>query len=153
MDNCLGAILETDQRVVFPLRQMLADSLNPQPRVLLIGDAGHVLHPLAGLGANLGFEDVRALLTVLRHLPAGGDPGAVGLWQVFARQRRARARLLIGLMATVQRLYAGTDPWQQLLRNTGVGWLNRLGPVKRQIIMEAMGLGPVATQGATGAGG
>jgi len=153
MDGCLGAVLETDERLVFPLRQMLADSLNPQPRVLLIGDAGHVLHPLAGLGANLGFEDVRALLEVLRRLPAGGDPGAAGLWRTFARQRRARARMLIGLMAMVQRLYTGTDPWQQLLRNTGVSWLNRLGPIKRQIMMEAMGLGPVATQGATVARG
>jgi 2-octaprenylphenol hydroxylase len=140
----LGAIEDVDRRLVFPLDQVLAAALQPAGRILLIGDAAHVLHPLAGLGANLGFEDVRALLDVLGRLPAGADPGEVQLWTTFARQRRQRARTMIDLMATLQRLYAGSDPWWQWLRNTGVHWLNRVAPVKQQIMREAMGLGPLS---------
>jgi len=142
--HCLGAIEAVDRRLVFPLSQVLAADLHPAARVVLVGDAAHVLHPLAGLGANLGFEDVRALLDVLGRLPAGGDPGEAQLWTTFARQRRSRARLMIGLMETLQRLYAGGDPWRQWLRNTGVHWLSRAAPIKRQIIQEAIGLGPLS---------
>lgn len=145
--RCLGAIEAVDQRLVFPLSQVLAADLHPAARVLLVGDAAHVLHPLAGLGANLGFEDVRALLDVLGRLPVGADPGEATLWATFARQRRSRARLMIGLMETLQRLYAGGDPWRQWLRNTGVHWLNRAAPLKRQIMQEAMGLGPLSGLG------
>jgi 2-polyprenylphenol 6-hydroxylase len=143
----LGAIEDVDRRVLFPLRQQLAASFNPHPRVLLIGDAARVLHPLAGLGANVGFEDVRELLAVLEDLPAAGgagDPGMPGLWRAFARRRMMRARLMLRLMDTLRRAYAQGDPLSQWLRNLGVGWLNQAGPVKRQIIKEAMGLGPVA---------
>jgi 2-octaprenylphenol hydroxylase len=142
--RCLGAIEAVDRRLAFPLSQVLAADLHPAARVLLVGDAAHVLHPLAGLGANLGFEDVRALLDVLGRLPVGADPGEAMLWTSFARQRRSRARLMIGLMQTLQRLYAGGDPWRQWLRNTGVHWLNRAAPIKRQIMQEAMGLGPLS---------
>jgi 2-polyprenylphenol 6-hydroxylase len=144
---CLGAIEAVDQRIVFPLNQVLAADLHPAARVLLVGDAAHVLHPLAGLGANLGFEDVRAMLDVLGRLPATADPGEGRLWSTFARQRRLRARMMVGLMATLQQLYAGGDPWRQWLRNSGVHWLNRATPVKRQIMLEAMGLGPLAGAG------
>lgn len=141
MDACLGTIRASDERVVFPLQQMLAASFHPHPRVLLIGDAAHVLHPLAGLGANLGFEDVRALLEVLARLPLAADSAAPGIWRAFARRRRTRAALMVQVMAGLQRLYAATGPLGQLLRNTGVDWFNRSGPLKRQIMAEAMGLG------------
>ena len=110
----------------------------------MIGDAAHVLHPLAGLGANLGLEDVRDLLRRFDTLPKGADPGAAGLWQTFARQRRMRARLVLQLMHTLRHVYANGDPTFGWLRNVGVGWLNRTGPVKRQIVREALGLGPLA---------
>ena len=142
--RCLGEVAEVDRRLVFPLRQVLADDFHPAGRVLLIGDAAHVLHPLAGLGANLGFEDVHSVLQVLRRLPHAADPGSPDLWSAFARQRRTRARMMIGLMATLQRLYAGGDPWRQWLRNSGVRWLNRAPPIRRQMMMEAMGLGPLS---------
>jgi 2-octaprenylphenol hydroxylase len=146
-DDCLGAVVAVDRRLAFPLRQMLADDFHPAGRVLLVGDAAHVLHPLAGLGANLGFEDVRALLDVLGRLPPGADPGTAAFWVGFARQRRTRARMMVELMAALQRLYAGAGPWQQWVRNTGVRWLNAAAPLKRQVIMEAMGLGPLANPG------
>lgn len=139
----LGEVEAVDQRVGFPLGQQLAASFAPAPRVLLVGDAARVLHPLAGQGANLGLEDVREVLTLLERT-GGGDPGAAGLWRAYDRQRAARARLMIGAMDALRRVYALDDPLLQWLRNVGVGWLDRAGPVKRQIMQEAMGLGPVS---------
>ncbi len=138
----LGDVEAVDARVGFPLSQQLAASFAPHPRVLLVGDAARVLHPLAGQGANLGLEDVRDLLAVLDQA-GGGDPGAPGLWRAFDRQRTARARFMVGVMGALRRVYAQGDPVSQLLRNLGVRWLDRAAPVKRQIMQEAMGLGPV----------
>ncbi|MFP6817381.1 MAG: FAD-dependent monooxygenase [Pseudomonadales bacterium] len=140
----LGNVTAVDERFVFPLSQMLVESFNPTPRVLIVGDAARVLHPLAGLGANVGFEDARDLLDDLAAMPQGLDPGSPGMWRRFARQRRARSQMMISLMTGFRRAYAGSGPWSQWLRNTGVDWLNSAGPLKRQLIKEALGLGPVA---------
>lgn len=143
-EHCLGSVEAVDHRMVFPLQQMLAATFNPMQRVLLIGDAGRVLHPLAGLGANLGFEDVRDLLNVLRPLLPGADPGAAGAWLSFARRRRSRSRLMVDIMGGLRRAYASKDPLLQWLRNVGVGWVDSSVLLKRQIIREALGLGPIA---------
>lgn len=140
----LGAVQDVDRRVLIPLRQHLAATFNPHPRVLLIGDAARLLHPLAGLGANVGFEDVREMLGVLEDLPGTADAGAPDLWRAFARRRMMRARLMLRLMDGLRRVYSRGDPLSQWLRNVGVSWLNQTGLLKRQIMMEAMGLGPVA---------
>lgn len=142
----LGQVEALDQRVTFPLRQQLAASFNPHPRVLLLGDAARVVHPLAGLGANLGFEDVRAVLDELGSGSpvAGRDPGAAGRWQAFDRRRLTRARLMLDVLLGLRQVYARGDPVSQWIRNAGVAWLDRAAPVKRQIMREAMGLGPVA---------
>jgi 2-octaprenylphenol hydroxylase len=143
-EHCLGAVEAVDRRLVFPLQQMLAASFNPVPRVLLIGDAGRVLHPLAGLGANLGFEDVRDLLDELGRLLPGADPGATGAWLAFARRRRVRSRLMVDIMGGLRRVYASNDPLLQWVRNIGVAWVDSSALLKRQIIREALGLGPLA---------
>ena len=142
----LGSVLEVDNRHSFPLRQQLVRHFNAVPRVLLIGDAAHVLHPLAGLGANVGFEDVRALLARLRSIPLSQDVGEERLWRPFARQRRSRAQLMLGLMAGFRTVYAQDDPLLQWLRNVGVNWLNQAVPLKRQLMAEALGLGPPTEQ-------
>ena len=58
IDSRYGAIRAVDKRFSFPLEQLVASSFQPAPRVLLVGDAARVLHPLAGQGVNLGFEDL-----------------------------------------------------------------------------------------------
>ena len=140
----LGAIEAVDRRLTFPLRQHVAERFNPHPRALLVGDAARVVHPLAGQGANLGLEDVRGVLDVLGALAPAADPGSPGLWRGFDRRRGARARLMVGLMGALRQAYAAGDPLTQWLRNTGVGLLDGLAPLKRQIMVEAMGLGPVS---------
>ncbi len=143
LDFRLGAVQAVDERSVFPLQQMLVRSFNPHSRVLLIGEAARILHPLAGLGVNLGFEDVRDVLQRLDGSPSD-DPGADGLWRRFARRRRARSQLLIGLMTAFRRVYAASDPGLSWARNRGVGWLDNATTIKTQLIKEALGLGSVA---------
>ena len=144
VESRLGRVRAVDERFVFPLSQHVVESFNPEDRVLLIGDAARVLHPLAGLGANVGFADVRDLVARLERLPAGADPGAPGLWRTFARRRRMRARLMVATMAGFRYAYAEGSPTLTWLRNGAVGWVNGNATVKRQIIREALGLGPLA---------
>ena len=144
-EACLGAIEEVDHRQTFRLTQSAATALNPRQRVLLIGDAARVLHPMAGLGVNLGFEDIAGLLQGLAH-PQAEDPGAPGLWRVFARRRKARSLAMTQFLAGLRAFYAMPQPAANWLRNLGVGWVDGFQPLKRQIIREALGLGPIAQQ-------
>ncbi|MDZ7668476.1 MAG: FAD-dependent monooxygenase [Gammaproteobacteria bacterium] len=141
VQSCLGRVEAVDQRLAFPLKQQLAATFNPQPRVLLLGDAARVIHPLAGLGANLGLEDVGAMLAELEHLGAAADPGGAGQWRALDRRRQARSRLMLWVMAGLGQVYARGDPLSQWVRNMGVRWLDGALPIKRQIMREAMGLG------------
>jgi 2-octaprenylphenol hydroxylase len=145
IESRLGEVVAVDRRFTFPLSQHVVRDFNPDPRVLLIGDAARVLHPLAGLGANVGFEDVRDLLAGLDRLPDGMDPGARGVWRAFARKRRTRAQLMVAAMAGFRYAYAESTPTRTWLRNSAVGWINATGTVKQQIIREALGLGPLAS--------
>ncbi len=140
-EACMGEICALDRRLTFPLVQSVASSFNPHPRVLLIGDAARVLHLMAGLGLNLGLEDVGGLLRTAR---GALDPGAPGLWRTFARRRKARAQAMVRMLAALQGFYGFKQPAVQWLRNAGVRLVNGLAPLKRQIIVEAMGLGPLA---------
>ncbi len=145
VESRLGRVLAADHRPTFPLQQHVVDSFNPAGRVLLIGDAARVLHPLAGLGANVGFEDVREVLAVMARLPAGADPGTPGIWRPFARRRRARARMMVAAMAGFRYGYALSGPLPGWIRNRAVSWVDRTAAVKRQFIREALGLAPVAS--------
>ena len=140
-EACIGEICALDRRLTFPLVQSVAASFNPHPRVLLIGDAARVVHLMAGLGLNLGFEDV---VSLLRTVQGALDPGAPGLWRTFARRRKARAQAMVRMLAALQGFYGFKQPAVQWLRNAGVRWVNDFAPLKRQIIIEAMGLGPLA---------
>ncbi|MGA1675286.1 MAG: FAD-dependent monooxygenase [Pseudomonadales bacterium] len=144
--SCLGDIRDSDVRVAFPLEQLLVTGTHPHARVLIMGDAAHVLHPLAGLGANLGLDDVRLLLHRLSALPPGADPGAMGLWDAFARRREAQAARMVALMAGLKTLYAAAGPWPQWARNAGVRALGQFGPLRRTLMREAMGIGPLGAR-------
>ncbi len=148
LERCLGSrfgkVQAVDARIVFPLVQTLVSTFNPHQRVLLIGDAARVVHPLAGMGANIGFEDVRDLLAELAGVGADQDPGVPGIWRRFARQRRLRSQMVLALMSGFRRAYAAGGPLANWVRNTGVAWLDRAEPLKTQIMREALGIGPLA---------
>jgi len=136
-EGCLGEVQAVGPRQVFPLHQQLAATAYPHERVLLLGDALRVIHPLAGLGVNLGFEDLQEMLRVVKP---GQDLGVSGLWDKYARQRLLRSELVLRSLDGLRRLYAQDDPWLGLLRNAGVDWFGRRRWLQRKAIEEATGL-------------
>ncbi len=139
-ESRLGKIQAVAQRQAFPLRQQLAETAMPHPRIVLIGDALRVVHPLAGLGVNLGFEDIAELLKIIQvnaHFLLD-DPSS-GL-NKFARQRHLRSESMLRALDGLKRLYAQDKPAISWLRNAGVGIFNSQLWLKRQVMREAMGL-------------
>jgi ubiquinone biosynthesis UbiH/UbiF/VisC/COQ6 family hydroxylase len=143
IDARFGAIRAVDTRASFPLEQLVAGSFQPAPRVLLVGDAARVLHPLAGQGVNLGFEDLSEVLRVAGRVRAA-DLGDAQLWSGFARRRRVRAELMVRAMDAFAMAYRIADPGLNWLRNVAVDLLNGAPPLKRVLIREALGLGMFA---------
>ena len=138
-ERALGRIVELDRRFMFPLPQRVAGDFNPAPRVLLVGDAAHTLHPLAGQGVNLGLEDV---VGIVREADRDRtDLGRAGRWRGFALRRRARAEAMIALMRALRHGYAYGDPIGRWIRNSGVRMIDAAPAIKRQLIREAMGAG------------
>ena len=99
--------------------------------------------PLAGQGVNLGLEDVRAIDKVLRDRPSRLNKS--NLWRAFNAKRKLRAASMVQLMSFFSRVYALQSPYMRLLRNSGVRWVNANDGLKRQLIHEAMGVGPIAS--------
>jgi 2-octaprenylphenol hydroxylase len=98
-----------------------------------------VLHPLAGQGVNLGFEDVRGIRDVLRTVGKGAlADGEV--WRALARRRRIRGEVMVRAMDAFRTIYASRDPALQWLRNVGVDLVNRMPVVKVELMREALGL-------------
>ena len=141
-EHLVGTISDVDRRLSFPLSHQLLDDFNPQPNVIVLGDAAHTIHPLAGQGVNLGLEDVRAAHANLQSMPTRLNKP--GYWRSFNSKRKLRALAMLRLMSFFGNIYAVQSPYLRLLRNAGVRWVNENSPLKRQLIREAMGIGPIA---------
>ncbi|MSQ64222.1 MAG: ubiquinone biosynthesis protein UbiH [Betaproteobacteria bacterium] len=129
--------LVTPQRG-FKLRRLAAGRL-VAPRVALAGDAAHVIHPLAGQGANLGLQDARVLAGVLGGREPGRDAGDLRL---LRRYERARAEDILAMRSTVHglfRLFGARGSGIARLRNAGLNLANRLPVVKNLLMRQAMG--------------
>lgn len=140
IEQQLGQIKAVSRRFAFPLRQRHAKDY-VRPGFALIGDAAHTIHPLAGQGANLGYSDVTVLLEELaRARQSGLRPDNE---QVLARYQRRRKGDNLAMMAAMEgfkQLFARDELPLRWLRNTGMRWLDRLGPLKNRLAAEAMGL-------------
>ena len=141
-EHALGGIARLDRRFTFPLPQRVVRDFNPAPRILLVGDAAHTLHPLAGQGVNLGLEDVAGIVEEAVRDPT--DLGRAGRWRSFALRRRARAEVMIGLMRAFRDGYAYGGPIGRWIRNSGVRTIDATPAIKRQLVREAMGMGVLA---------
>jgi 2-octaprenylphenol hydroxylase len=139
-EQCLGAVLAVDKRFAVPLRQRHAKNY-VLPRVALVGDAAHTIHPLAGQGVNLGFSDVEALVDEIgRAIERGNDIGDIGTLNRYQRRRKPHNLAAMAVMEGFKRLFSADQLGLRLLRNMGMSGLNRLAPLKNEIIKKAMGL-------------
>lgn len=136
----LGGIGLEGARYSYPLGLSLASRLTA-PRLALVGDAAHGIHPLAGQGLNLGLRDVAALAEVLAVAHRRGqDIGAADVLAEYARWRRFDRAALAVATDGLNRLFSNDNPFLRLGRDLGLGLVNRLPVLRRQLIREAAGL-------------
>lgn len=122
----------------FPLT-LLCPHAMVAPRVALVGDAAHVVHPLAGQGMNLGFGDVVQLLASLEQKDAQRDCGDAQLLARYARARKEEVRLMQLTTDGLIRLFGTEIEPLRVVRNAGMSLLNKLPFLKRQLIAHALG--------------
>jgi 2-octaprenyl-6-methoxyphenol hydroxylase len=136
-----GAVLGVSGRQGYPLGMYLAENFTG-PRLALAGDAAHVLHPLAGLGFNMGLRDVAALAECVADAAALGlDVGGAAVLERYARWRRFDTVATGFAMDGMNRLFANTNPLLTLFRRVGLLAVNRLDGLKQALVREAAGLG------------
>jgi 2-polyprenylphenol 6-hydroxylase len=136
----LGDITETSPRAAFPLRMLHADTY-VKPGLALVGDAAHVVHPLAGQGVNLGLLDAAVLVEVLTTARKDGrDIGELRLLQRYERTRRGDNLAMMAATDGLKRLFGSRHPLLKFVRNHGLGVVNATTPLKNLLIRHAMGV-------------
>jgi 2-octaprenyl-6-methoxyphenol hydroxylase len=136
----LGRISLAGKRFSYPLDLTLAQSF-VAPRLALVGDAAHGLHPLAGQGLNLGLRDVAALAQVLAEASRRGeDIGATDVLERYQRWRRFDTASLAVATDGVNLLFSNDNPLVRFARNVGLAALNATPPLRRQMMRQAAGL-------------
>jgi 2-polyprenylphenol 6-hydroxylase len=138
-DRALGATRLLSERTSFPLRRLDAQRYSAH-RVVLLGDAAHVVHPLAGQGVNLGLLDAAVLAELL--VEARGereDPGASRVLRHYERWRKSEVAFMSSAIDAFDRFLAhGRGPVSRLAQR-GLGWVNRSHELKRFFIGRALG--------------
>ena len=139
LDNQLGKCQLLTKRFNYPLKMQYAQQW-ADTGVVLVGDAAHTIHPLAGQGANLGLLDAAALAQVLSGLKEAGKPfHTKKALRPYERWRKAEAAKVVATMEGFKRLFNGKDPGLKLARNMGLTAANAIGPIKQFFIQQAMG--------------
>lgn len=127
----LGAVQPVGPRWSYPLRLHLARRM-VAPRLALIGDAAHAIHPIAGQGLNLGLRDVAALAEVLvEAVRLGLDPGAPDVLARYERWRRFDATAMAIGTDAINALFSNDLPPLRAARDAGLGLVDRIGPLRR----------------------
>lgn len=136
----LGRITATTPRASFPLQRLHADEY-VQPRLALIGDAAHVVHPLAGQGMNLGMLDAATLAEVILDAQARGrDIGDLAVLRRYQRARRSDNLAMICALDGFKRLFGNANVPLSWARNAGLCAVDRFTPLKSVFMQRAMGL-------------
>jgi len=129
-DFRLGAITATTKRAAFPLRLRLAERY-VAGRCVLMGDAAHVVHPLAGQGMNLGLRDVACLRRVLGDARArGSDIGAAHVLRRYERERRSENTLAARGLDAIERVYGSSSTPFAALRGFALATAGRFAPLR-----------------------
>ena len=139
-DNRLGHCELSTERQSFPLTMRYARDF-AKHRIALIGDAAHTVHPLAGQGLNLGLLDALSLAqSIIENNEAGKDIGLYQNLRHFERWRKSEALQMIASMELLKRLFQGNNPLQKSFRDIALLFTDKLTPLKKQFIKQAMGL-------------
>ncbi len=137
----LGRVQACSRRYAFPLRQRHAVDYI-QPGAVLVADAAHTIHPLAGQGINLGLQDVAVLAEeLLRAAERGESLGSVEVLRRYQRRRKGENLAMMAAMDGFKRLFEQPALPLRWLRNAGLRGVDRAGPLKHQLMRQAMGLG------------
>ena len=134
----LGELRVINGAAAFPLRLQRVPALI-KPRLALVGDAAHNVHPLAGQGVNLGFRDARELTAVLAARGAQRDCGDYYLLRRYERARREDIAAMQLTTDTLQRLFNNEAPLLGAVRNFGLRLANRGGALKNLLVQHAVG--------------
>ncbi len=135
----LGEISLAGPRQAFPLDMQIARAFAAD-RLPLIGDAAHVVHPLAGQGLNIGIRDVAALTeTLVDATRLGLDIGSAAVLERYSRWRRFDSAFSAAVMDGLNRLFSNDSAPLRALRDLGLGLVDRAPPLKRFLVSEAAG--------------
>lgn len=141
MGSTLGAVTAEDKLQAFPLKMQIARDF-VAPRLALVGDAVHVVHPIAGQGLNLGLKDVAALAeVVVEALRLGLDHGSEDVLARYQSWRRLDTSAIAMVTDTMNRLFSNELAPVRALRDFGLGLVDRAEPVKAAMIRAAAGVG------------
>jgi 2-octaprenyl-6-methoxyphenol hydroxylase len=111
------------------------------PRLVLVGDAAHAMHPIAGQGLNIGFRDVAALTELVAEAySAGADVGSAALLARYQAQRRPDALMMIGATHVLEKLFGNDVGPVRWARRLGIAAVDRIPGLKRAFARQAMGL-------------
>jgi len=132
--HVLGRLRRITPQVAFPLKIRRAKEW-VRPGLVLIGDAAHTVHPLAGQGVNLGFRDCRLLAEMLA---SGGNPGDIGRLQAYAVRRMEDVASMQFTTGGLKTLFTHADPTLRTLRNVGLGLTNGQDWLKQALMRHAV---------------
>jgi len=133
----LGTLATASGARSFPLQRLSARRLIA-PRMALVGDAAHVVHPLAGQGLNLGLQDARALAAVIAEREPGRDPGDERLLRRYERRRAEPILAMDAVISGLFSLYGTGNAVAGRVRNAGLNLTDRLPVLKNILIRQAM---------------
>ena len=139
-ESVLGKLSMDGEMSSYPLHQLHAKDYYAQ-RVVLIGDAAHSMHPLAGQGLNLGLGDVEELANrILSSRRHGEDVGNDKMLSDYSKARKSINLRMMGFMEVFKKGFGSTNPWVRLGRNMAFGATQKAPELRKRFIKEAAGI-------------